>query len=259
MSTNAAERRGSVSSPSEQSEEIKVWWEQCPRAASNPCILDIGPMFGVISAEAGTSVPLHSKLSFPQELERYMKLQWWWWSGRGGSFSATGQRFSLLDVWVLLYPLRRRSGPLRCINMSRFFSRWVNCYKQNYPESIICMLGVQRCRIMSWLLIMSTMLHVCSGRDELHTLQKMEKVPVAKAALVWLCREFARRIKPWSFSSSPHVVHLLLQGIFWERRSNTGRKPIRDTMGLLWCLFSLSGKTGNPSASSNLRWTITAH
>lgn len=75
MSTNAAERRGSVSNPSEQSEEIKVWWEQCPRAASNPCILDIGPVFGLIYAAAGTSVPLCSKLSFPQELERYMKLQ----------------------------------------------------------------------------------------------------------------------------------------------------------------------------------------
>lgn len=45
-----------------QSEEIKVWWEQCPRAASNPSILDSGPVFGVISAAAGTSVPLHSKL-----------------------------------------------------------------------------------------------------------------------------------------------------------------------------------------------------
>lgn len=50
-----------------------MWWERWPRAASNPCILDTGPVFAVISAAAGTSVPLHSKPSVPQELERYPK------------------------------------------------------------------------------------------------------------------------------------------------------------------------------------------
>lgn len=89
-------------------------------------------MFGVISAAAETSVPLHSELSLPQELKRYMQLG-------GGSF--------LLQAGAS-HCLMCKGVQLRSINISSYFSR-DNRNKQKYPESLICMLGVQLCQILS--------------------------------------------------------------------------------------------------------------